>query len=72
MKRNKKQGCKNREKIMRSEQKLKSDFINFYDYCNFFYDTYMEIESDRQRRNNLKAISKQLTTVEIESGDINE
>ena len=72
MKRNKKAMKNQREKIMRSEQKLKSDFINFYDYCNFFYDTYMEIESDRQRRGNLKAISKQLTAVEIEEGDINE
>ena len=72
MRRNKKQGKQMKEKIMRSEQKLKSDFINFYDYCNFFYDTYTEIESDRQHRNNLKQISKQLTAVEIEEGDINE
>ena len=69
MKRNK---SNQRAKLMRSEQKLRKDFINFYDYCNFFYDTYVEIESDRQRRENLKQISKQLTAVEIESGDINE
>ena len=61
-----------RAKLMQSEQKLRKDFINFYDYCNFFYDTYVEIESDRQRRENLRQISKQITSVEIESGDINE
>ena len=60
-----------RAKLMQSEQKLRKDFINFYDYCNFFYDTYVEIESDRQRRENLKQISKQITSVEIE-GEINE
>ena len=69
MKRNK---TNQRAKLMQSEQKLRKDFINFYDYCNFFYDTYVEIESDRQRRENLKQISKQITLVEIESGDINE
>ena len=69
MKRNK---TNQRAKLMQSEQKLKKSFINFYDYCNFFYDTYMEIESDRQRRENLKQISKQLTSVEIEGDDINE
>lgn len=69
MRRNKKN---QRAKLMQSEQKLRKDFINFYDYCNFFYDTYVEIESDRQRRENLKQISKQITTVEIESGEINE
>ena len=69
MKRNKKN---QRAKLMQSELKLRKDFINFYDYCNFFYDTYVEIELDRQRRENLKQISKRITLVEIESGDINE
>lgn len=69
MKRNK---TNQRAKLMQSEQKLRNDFITFYDYCNFFYDTYVEIESDRQRRENLKQISKQIMSVEIESGDINE
>ena len=66
MQRNKKN---QRAKLMQSEQKLRKDFINFYDYCNFFYDTYVEIESDRQRRENLKQISKQITLVEIAKGD---
>lgn len=69
MQRNKKN---QRAKLMQSEQKLRKDFINFYDYCNFFYDTYIEIESDRQRRENLKQISKQIASVEIKEGDINE
>lgn len=39
--------------LLRSESKLKDDFITYYDYIDFFYDTYYSAE-DRKHRANLK------------------
>ena len=71
MKRNKKLGLKQREAvIMDCQQKLKKDYINYYDYADLFYYEYEIINNEC--RNNLKKINEKLLNVDFESGDINE
>ena len=68
MKRNKKLGLKQREAvIMHCQQKLKRDYMNYFDYVSFFEEEYEIINNEC--RNNLKQISKKLVEVEIAKGD---
>lgn len=65
---NKKRGTQLREsQIMCANNKLKKDYINYYDYADLFYYEYEIINNEC--RNNLKQISKKLVEVEIAKGD---
>lgn len=54
-------------KVMSSNQKLKSDFINYYDYIDLFHTEYNLI--DKENRKNLEQISKSLCEITIAKGD---
>lgn len=68
MKRNKKRGTQKREReIVNCCNKLKKDYINYYDYADLFYYEYELINN--QCKENLKKISRKLVEVEIAKGD---
>lgn len=46
--------------LLRSESKLKDDFITYYDYIDFFYDTYYSAD-DKKCRANLKKWNEENT-----------
>lgn len=54
-------------KVMSSNQKLKSDFINYYDYIDLFHTEYLIL--DKECRKNLEQISKSLVEINIAKGD---
>ena len=68
MKRNKKIGKQMREReIVNCCNKLKKDYMNYFDYVSFFEEEYEII--DNKCRDNLKQISKKLVEVEVYPND---
>ena len=68
MKYNKKATKKLREsQLMCANNKLKKDYINYYDYADLFYYEYELINNECKE--NLKKISRKLVEVEIAKGD---
>ena len=62
MRYNKKLGSKQREAvIMDCQQKLKRDYMNYFDYVSFFEEEYLI--QDRENRENLKIISEKLIKI---------
>lgn len=63
MKYNKKRGAQMREsQLMDCQQKLKKDYINYYDYADLFYYEYELINNEC--KNNLKKISEKLIKID--------
>lgn len=68
MKYNKKRGTQKREReIVNCCNKLKKDYINYYDYLDFFTEEYKIL--DKECRKNLEQISKSLVEINIAKGD---
>lgn len=51
------------KKVMSSNQKLKSDFINYYDYMDLFHESYSII--DKECRENLKKWNEVFATMDL-------
>ena len=64
---NKKAMKNQREKYLRSQNKLKKDYMNYFDYLSFFEEEYKIL--DNECRKNLEQISKSLVEITIAKGD---